>query len=314
MVCLVIKNGGPAALPEWKALFAHLMPDLTVRDWGDPALKPSEVEYALVWKPEPGRLAEMVNLKAILSAAVGVDHITRDPDWPKAVPLIRMGGEEPVQQMEDYVLWAVFSILRDVPVWRVGQQDKVWARQDTPPRMSDSMRIGVMGLGSLGRPVAMRLARTGFQVSGWARHARTLEGVTCYAGPDGLIPFLQSCDTLICLLPETQETRAMVTYDMLAQLRKPAGFINVGRGPLVVEADLLRALDDGTLHAAVLDVFDREPLPASSLLWTHPRVLVTPHAAADASRSARAEYVASVIQALEQGRDVPLRYDPAKGY
>nr|WP_298797400.1 glyoxylate/hydroxypyruvate reductase A [uncultured Acetobacter sp.] len=314
MVCLVIKSGGLAALPEWKALFARLMPQLEVRDWDDPTLDPAHVDYALVWKPEPGRLAHMVNLKAILSAAVGVDHITCDPIWPKTVPLIRMGGEEPALQMEDYVLWAVFSILRDAPTWRVGQQDKVWTRQDGPARTSAEMTVGVMGLGSLGAPVAMRLARAGFKVFGWARHAKTLEGVTSYAGTKGLSTFLHACNTLVCLLPETPETIGVVTYDVLAQLRKPAGLINVGRGPLVVEADLLRALNDGTLHTAVLDVFYREPLPVVSPLWAHPRVLITPHAAADSSRPARAEYVASVIQALEQGKDVPLRYDPVRGY
>lgn len=314
MTRLVIRNGGAATLPEWQDLFARLMPGLVVQDWHDPALNPAEVDYALVWKPEPGRLADMVNLKAILSAAVGVDHITCDPDWPKDVPLIRMGGAEPAEQMADYVLWAVLSILRDVPVWRVGQQDRVWARQTTPARTAASMKVGVMGLGSLGSPVATRLVQAGFQVSGWSRRARTLEGVACYAGAEGFGAFLQACDTLVCLLPETPETRGIVTYDVLAHLRKPSGFINVGRGALVREPDLLRALNDGTLHTAVLDVFEKEPLPESSPLWTHPRVLVTPHAAADASRAARAEYVASVIQALEQGRNVPLRYDRARGY
>lgn len=314
MVCLVIKSGGAAALPEWKALFARLMPSLAVRDWNDPAVDPAHVDYALVWKPEPGRLAKMVNLKAILSAAVGVDHITCDPNWPKTVPLIRMGGELPAQQMEDYVLWAVFSILRDAPLWRTGQQEKVWTRQTGAARTSADMKVGVMGLGSLGAPVATRLVRAGFQVSGWARHARTLEGVTCYAGTKGLNRFLQGCDTLVCLLPETPETKGIVTYDVLAQLHKPAALINVGRGPLVVEADLLRALNDKTLHTAVLDVFEQEPLPASSSLWAHPRVLITPHIAAEASRASRAEYVAQVIRALEHGQDVPLRYDPARGY
>lgn len=151
MVCLVIKSGGAAALPEWKALFARLMPSLAVRDWNDPAVNPAHVDYALVWKPEPGRLAKMVNLKAILSAAVGVDHITCDPNWPKTVPLIRMGGELPAQQMEDYVLWAVFSILRDAPLWRTGQQEKVWTRQTGAARTSADMKVGVMGLGTLAR-------------------------------------------------------------------------------------------------------------------------------------------------------------------
>lgn len=315
MVCLAIKAGGRAVFPEWKALFAEFMPQLDVRDWYDPHLDLAAVQYALVWEPDPGRLAQMPNLKAVLSVAVGVDHITADPAWPRHVPIIRMGGEETATQMADYVQWAVFSLLREAPRWHVAQQERKWARRGTPPtRLSTQTRVGVMGLGSLGAHVAQRLVQAGFQVSGWARHEKRIDGVTCHAGQEGLPAFLHACDTLVCLLPETAETRGIITYDVLAQLKKPSGFINVGRGALVVEADLLRALQDNTLHGAVLDVFPTEPLPETSPLWQQPGVLITPHVASEASRAARARYSVSVIQALEQGQDVPLLYDPDRGY
>lgn len=315
MACLVVKAGGRSVFPEWKALFAELMPQLDVRDWYDSALDPTEVTYALVWEPDAGRLAQMPHLKAVLSVAVGVDHITADPNRPRHVPIIRMGGAETAIQMADYVQWAVFSLLREAPRWHTGQQERQWTRRGMPQtRLSTETRVGVMGLGSLGGHVAQRLVQTGFQVSGWARHEKYIEGVTCHTGPEGLPAFLGECDTLVCLLPETAETRGIITYDVLAQLKKPSGFVNVGRGALVVEVDLLRALQDETLHGAVLDVFSTEPLPETSPLWGQPGVLITPHVASEASRATRARYVVSVIQALEQGQDVPLRYDAERGY
>ena len=315
MVCLAVKAGGPGTFPEWKALFADLMPELEVKDWYDPALNPAQIDYVLVWQPEPGRLAQMGNLKAILSAAAGVDHILADPELPKALPIIRMGGDETATQMADYVRWAVFALLREAALWYGAQQAKQWARKNAPPtRLSSATRVGIMGLGNLGSFVASKLVAADFTVFGWARHQKQCEGVTCYAGPEGLVPFLQQCDTLVCLLPETPETKGLITYSLLQHLRKPAGFINVGRGPVVVEADLVRALQDGTLHGAVLDVFDTEPLPETSPLWAVPGVLITPHVASEASRPARARYVVSVIKALEAGESVPLTYNPAQGY
>lgn len=315
MVCLAVKAGGPGTFPEWKTLFADLMPELDVQDWHDTALNPTKVDYVLVWQPEAGRLAQMTNLKAILSAAAGVDHVLADPHLPKNLPIVRMGGDETATQMADYVRWAVFSLLREAPRWYGAQQGHQWARKNTPPtRLSSTTHVGIMGLGNLGSFVARKLVAADFKVFGWARNPKECEGVTCYAGPDGLVPFLQQCDIVVCLLPETPETKGLITYGLLQHLRKPAGFINVGRGPVVVEADLVRALQDGTLHGAVLDVFATEPLPETSALWALPGVLITPHVASEASRPARARYVVSVIKALQAGQSVPLTYNPAQGY
>ncbi|MBB2200657.1 2-hydroxyacid dehydrogenase [Gluconacetobacter tumulisoli] len=314
MVCLAVRAGGHQGFLEWRRLFADLDPGLRVVDWADPALDPATVDFALVWDPEPGRLARMSNLRAILSAAAGVDHITRDPHWPRDVPLIRMGGEETAVQMGDYVLWAVFSLLRDARTLAIGQQNATWRRAACAVRMSSDVTVGVMGLGNLGAHVARRLAGAGLRVAGWARSPRQMPGIACHAGPEELPAFLRSCDILVCLLPDTPQTRNCVNADMLSHLRRPAGLVNVGRGTLIVDGDVLRALDDGTLFGAVLDVFRDEPLPPASPFWSHPRVTVTPHVAAEASRSARARYVAAIIQAILKGEEVPLRYQPDRSY
>ncbi|MBO1326928.1 glyoxylate/hydroxypyruvate reductase A [Acetobacter suratthaniensis] len=314
MTCLVVKAGGSRVFPQWKALFAELMPELEVREWDDPTLDPARIDYALVWQPEPGRLAAMPNLRAILSVAAGVDHVVSDPSWSRSIPLIRMGEEQTRGQMADYVLWAVLSLLRDVPRWQAAQAAAQWVRRECAPLLSSDLRVGVMGLGSLGEVVARRLVAAGFDVLGWSRSQHEIEGVTCFWGEGQQTAFVTECHVLVCLLPETDQTRGLITYELLQQLRQPSGLVNVARGPIVVEADLLRALEEGVLHGAVLDVFDHEPLPADSALWRAPRAIITPHIASEASRPVRARQVVQTLHALERGEDVPLRYDPVRGY
>ncbi|MBO1323618.1 glyoxylate/hydroxypyruvate reductase A [Acetobacter sp. TBRC 12305] len=314
MVCLVVKAGGAKVFGRWKEAFARIAPDLDVREWDDPTLDSARIDYALVWQPERGRLAAMPNLKAILSVAAGVDHVTCDPTWSRAIPLIRMGDDEIRLHMADYVIWAVTSLTRDAARWQQAQAQAQWARRAEFPLLSAQVHVGVMGLGSVGAYVAQKLAGWGFVVSGWTRTPHTLDGVACYCGSDQFSTFVAQNHILVCLLPETPQTRGLLTYDVFSRLRQPSGLVNVARGPLVVEADLLRALEDGTLRGAVLDVFDREPLPETSPLWHAPRTLITPHIASEASRAARAAKVVATIAALERGEDVPLRYDPERGY
>ncbi|GBQ65513.1 D-isomer specific 2-hydroxyacid dehydrogenase [Ameyamaea chiangmaiensis NBRC 103196] len=315
MSCLVVKSGGRRGFADVSAELSRVRPDLEVVAWDDAALDPARVDYAFVWSPEPGGLARFSNLKVIFSSAAGVDHITRDPDWPRHVPIVRMGAADTARQMCDFVLWAALSLLRDARRYAVQQSEARWNRPGDPARMAHETRVGIMGLGNLGADVSRHLAHAGFAVSGWSRTAKQIDGVTCHAGPEGLEQFLPTCDILVCLLPDTEHTRGLIDGALLRRLRAPAGFINVGRGPQVVEADLLAALDDGTIGGAVLDVFCEEPLPSNSPFWSHPKVMVTPHIASEASFTARAAYVGALIDRFEAGdTDLPLRYDADAGY
>ena len=113
MTLLLVKSGGEAAFPEWQAFFATYAPGLTVRWWEDPSVDPDAVDYIVVWEPQPGRIAKLRNLKVIFSSAAGVDHIVRDPDLPRHLPIVRMATTENAQTMGEYVCLAALSILRD---------------------------------------------------------------------------------------------------------------------------------------------------------------------------------------------------------
>ncbi len=310
---LLVRSGGPAALPEWQAAFAATTAELEVRGWDDPVVDPARVRYVLVWEPEPGRLAAMPGLRVIFSAGAGVDHILRDPHRPRHVPIVRMGAGEVAQTMGEYVCLGALAILRDLPRMLSAQRAARWDTFEVP-RTARETRVGILGLGRIGAVAAGMLRGIGFQVHGWVRTPRPGGDVPCRAGPGELDAFLAESDILVGLLPDTPETRGLMDAARLARLPRGAGIVSVGRGTLLVMPDLLAALDRGHLSLAVLDVFEPEPLPPQDPLWRHPRVLVSAHLAGFASRWTRARAVAEGVAQHRAGRPIPTLYDPDRGY
>jgi glyoxylate/hydroxypyruvate reductase A len=233
------------------------------------------------------------------------------------VPLVRVAVDDLTQRMTEYVVMHVLMHHRRQGYYSESQQKRVWA-----PKLqwaAGALRVGVMGLGVLGRDAAEVLARIGFDVAGWSSTAKTIPGVRCFAGDAQLGAFLGRTDVLVCLLPLTPQTRGILsrrTFGALARDGKLGGpvIINAGRGGLQVEDDILACLDDGTLVAATLDVFGTEPLPPDSPFWPHPRVTLSPHNAADTDPDAISVYVAEQIAAFERGEALDNVVDRRAGY
>jgi glyoxylate/hydroxypyruvate reductase A len=295
----------------WRDTVAEHMPELEFRVWPE-AGDLSEVDYALVWKPEPGLLASLPNLKAILSLGAGVDHILADPHLPAGVPISRVVNDNMALRMREWVLLHVLSHHRRQREYNQLQRARVWRDLEQPH--AGERTVGVMGLGELGGDSARHLAAIGFDVIGWSRSPREVPGVRCFHGREGLKAFLAETDILVSVLPLTPQTTNMIDADFLSRLPRGASFINAGRGQQVVEADLLAALDSGQLSEATLDVFQTEPLPVTDPLWTHPRVTVTPHIAAFTDPRALVRQVVEDIRRVERGEPVTNPVDPARGY
>ena len=310
---LLIKSGGPKVIGDWQAVFAEFAPDLVVREWNDPTVDPHSVRYVLVWEPEAGRCALYPGLRMVLSAAAGVDHSLADPDLPAHLPIVRMVTTETAERMADFVSMSALALIRDLPRILDAQRQHRWAPLLTG-RLASETRVGILGLGQLGTFTAKRLAAIGFQVTGWSRSAKTLDGIACLAGDAGLDTLLAQSQILVNLLPDTPETRGIIGADTLARLPRGAGLVNVGRGSHLDRAALLAALDSGHIDAAVLDVFDSEPLPPEDPLWDHPAVIVTPHIASHVSRRARARQAALTIAADLRGEPPAHLYDRVRGY
>ncbi len=310
---LLVKSGGAAALPEWQQGFASLLPDLEVRWWDDPTVRPEAVTYALVWEPDRGRLAGYPNLRVIFSSGAGVDHITCDPALPHHLPIVRMASGQTAQSVAEYVCFAALGLLRDLPRLLAARDARRWDMWEGE-RTAETVRVGILGMGNIGTLAARMLRGLGFPVCGWARTAKSIDGIEVVAGDAALRGFMARTDILVGLLPDTADTCGLLSAERLAWLPQGAGVINAGRGSLVVIDDLIAALDRGHLAGAVLDVFDPEPLPPEAPAWTHPRILVTSHVAGFATRRARAGYVAGVIVGLARGETPQHLYQPERGY
>ncbi|MER8634648.1 glyoxylate/hydroxypyruvate reductase A [Mesorhizobium sp. M1365] len=278
---------------------------------GDPS-----ITYAVVWKQRPNLLSSLPNLRAIFSIGAGVDHIFADPTLPD-VPVVKVVADNLTQYMTEYVVWRVLDHHRQGMLYRAQQQKKIW--HEPQQRPASDISVGIMGLGTLGRAAASVLLSLGFPVNGWSRSDRPMQGVSTYAGEAGLIPFLNATDILVVLLPLTPQTHGIINHSVLKELRKRNGLggsvlINAGRGRLQKDADILRALDDGTLKEASLDVFEVEPLPKTSPLWSHPKVFVTPHAAATSDPVHLAPIMLRQMDAFERGEPLENVVDRNAGY
>lgn len=310
---MLVKSGGEQALPEWRAAFAEVVPGLDVRWWDDPAVDPAKVDFALVWDPEPGRLAALPKLRAIFGAGAGVDYILRDPLLPAGVPIVRCVPPEATQRMGEFACWAVLSLSKDARRMAIAQAKGAWDAFD-PPFSAATRTVGVMGLGAMGMRAAAMIAALGIPAVGWSRTRKTLPGIETFAGDAERDAFLARCDVLVCLLPATPETAGILAAPLFAKLPRGAGLVQLGRGMQQSTGDIVAALDSGQLSGAVLDVFEREPLAADSPVWSHPQIIVTPHTASTPSRQERARYIGGCIAGLGRGEALPNLYLPERGY
>ncbi|WP_182086124.1 glyoxylate/hydroxypyruvate reductase A [Aureimonas sp. ME7] len=274
------------------------------------------IDYAVVWKQPPGVLSNLPNLRAVFSLGAGVDHILQDKTLPD-VPIARIVADDLTARMSEYVVWRVLDHQRRGMTYRAQQGARIWNERRQPA--AGEIEVGILGLGELGRDAAGKLRMLGFRVSGWSRRKRRIEGVECFHGEDGLETVLRRSDILVVLLPLTAETRGFIDDALLSRLKRetPLGtpvLINAGRGGLQKDSAILRALNDGRLMEASLDVFEREPLPSNSPLWRHPRVFVTPHAAASSDPKALAPIIMRQIAAHRRGEALSGVVDRQAGY
>ena len=307
----ILFRSGPASIARWRPLLSGLMPEHEIRYWpeiGDRA----QIDYTLVWNPEPGLLASLPNLKLIFGLGAGVDHILRDPSVPPDVPIVRLVDPYMTEAMSEYVALQVLRLHRQDLDYMGQQRAAVWEERDQ--KNAAERPVGILGFGTLGQDAGRKLKSLGFPVAGWSRSAKAVAGFATHAGAAGLDALVAQSEVLVCLLPLTAATEGILNADLFSGLPRGAGLVNAGRGGHLVEADLIPALDAGQLSGAVLDVFREEPLPAEHPFWRHPRIVVTPHIAAETHPPTAAAIIGEAIGRFEAGQPVANLVDWARGY
>jgi glyoxylate/hydroxypyruvate reductase A len=284
----------------------------------DPAMADADLSsaaYALLWKPKPDLFARATSLRALFSGGAGVDHVLTLPGLPD-LPLVRFVDPTLTTRMSEWVVMQCLLHLRQHVAYERQRQKKVWNPLVQPE--ASEVTVGIMGLGVLGSDAAHKLRAIGFNVIGWSKSRKTIDGVETF-NATGLDAFLGRTDILVGLLPLTPETRGIFNAGLFAKLKRggPLGspvLINAGRGGSQVEADIIAALGSGALKGVSLDVFETEPLAAASPLWAMDNVLMTPHVAADSDVGALFRHVETQIERFESGQPLEFLVDRSAGY
>ncbi len=307
----ILFRSTPAATARWRPLLGALMPQHEIRYWPEIGER-AAIDYALVWQPEPGLLASLANLKLIVGLGAGIDHLLHDPLLPKGVPIVRLVDPYMTAAMSEYVVLQVLRLHRRDLDYLEQQRAARWEEREQ--QNAAERPVGILGFGTLGQDAGRKLKALGFAVAGWSRSPKEIAGFATYAGPAGLDALLARSEILVCLLPLTAETAGILNAAAFLRLPRGAGLVNAGRGGHLVEEDLIPALDCGQLSGAVLDVFREEPLPPGHPFWRHPRIIVTPHIAAETHPPTAAPIISEAIRQFEAGLPVANRVDLARGY
>lgn len=277
---------------------------------GDPRVE--SADYAVGFNPPPDFFARHPRLRAFLTATAGVDRLLLHGRLPEALPILRLEDAGMGRQMIDYCRHEVLRIAGRFDEYQSLQSQGRW--QELPALTRAELPIGVLGLGVLGTQVARAFAADGFAVNGYARSPRQIEGIRVFAGPKDWSAFLAATRVLIVLAPLTPDSADLLDLEAFRQLPRGSWLINVARGGLIVDADLVTALDEGSLAGATLDVFRQEPLPAQHPFWSHPAIRVTPHVSAVTLVPESAAQVADKLTRLERGEAASGWVERARGY
>ncbi len=305
-----------AELHVWQQSLRAALPDAIWLNRDQALAVADTVQVAVVANPPPGSLRGLPQLRLIQSLWAGVDRLLLDPTLPPGVPIARMVDPLMNASMAETALWATLALHRGCFDYARSQRQGLW--QPRPQRRADRVRVLVLGLGQMGLTSARRIAQQGYRVSGWSLRTRAptagLEGIEVHAGEAALPALLAASDVVINLLPLTPATSGLLDARFFAALPPGASLVNLARGAHVVDADLLAALDRGHLAHAVLDVFHTEPLPPGHAYWSHPKVSLLPHVAAQTDPDSACRVVAANVRALFEGRPLAHLVDRLRAY
>lgn len=296
-------------LSPWVAAFREQLPENEVVTWGE-VKDPNQVKVAVVWNHQRDLFRKISNVQLVASLGAGVDHIVHDPLLPKKVPVSKVISPHLSTPMSNYCIGAILYFHKQFDKYQKDKLNKLWHQEFDPER---PMVIGILGLGELGKDLAQKLVSLGFEVHGLSRSKREISNIVTY-GEQDLNLFLSSVNVLVCMLPTTAKTEGMINSSLISQLPMNSFLINVGRGKQQINEDILGAVNSGQLAGAFLDVFPEEPLPASSSLWEHPNVFITPHIAVVTKIEAAVPQIVENYNRLKRGDALINLIDRERGY
>ena len=215
-------------------------------------------------------------------------------------PLVRLIDPEMTECMAEWCVAHVFRYHLDLDKF-IKPEKKEWITCNKERLLANQVHIGILGLGTLGAATANKFKKLDFKVAGWSANEKRISGVNSLVGQDGLRKILSTSDYLILLLPLTERTKTIINSASLKFVKNGAVVINAGRGGLIEDNDLLKALDVGKISGCTLDVFNEEPLPQEHPFWLHEKVTVTPHISAPTRLKSSIKSILANISRIKEG-------------
>ncbi|MEL6254198.1 MAG: glyoxylate/hydroxypyruvate reductase A [Bacteroidota bacterium] len=307
-ILLICNNKDPY---PWASALQEELPNEQIEIYPD-VTEVKEVEFILCWKASPGVFDQFPNLKAVQSLGASVSHILDHQKLAEHIQIARIVDERLSEDMWEFILAVIMAHMKKLGAYQQMEAKMNWT--PLPYKSIGDIRISFLGLGKIGAYVALNFSQMGFKVSGWSRSKKELKGIKSFEGENGLDSMLMKTDILVNLLPHTNETQSLLNASKLELLPKDAFLINVGRGETLVEEDLLSLLDTGQLSGAYLDVFQKEPLPASHPFWNHPKIRVSPHIASITNIASASKQIVENFRRLKSGAALLNCVSPQQGY
>jgi len=305
----ILLNNSASDISKWQVALAELLPDMPVYTYPD-IPNPDAIHYALVWNHPQGDLRRYKNLRCILSLAAGMEHLMNDPDLPD-VPMVSLGDPAMSRDMANYALYWIIDIHRNYDFYREQQCQQNWAK--LAACSTDEFKVLVLGLGRIATLVAQTIQHAGFDVKAWDFKPKQADDLDTYSGTGSLKTLLPEANVVISCLALNKNSKQLINREFFNHMADGSSIINISRGGIIDEDALLESLDNDRLSRAVLDVFAVEPLPKDHVLWTHPKVRVTPHMSGPTHARSAAKIVIKNIQRMENGQPPEPIFDRSRG-
>ena len=302
-------------IERWRRELSARITDFEMRVWPD-VFDPSQIDVVLTDGTMRGKggFGQFPNLGWVNYLGHGVGDVLRDSSLPSHVLVTRMKSEGISRSLTIYAVHAVLSHHLRQREYALQQETAVWRRLTVAS--PGEVRITVLGLGVCGDRIARTLHHLGYRVCGWSRSPKEPREIPSVSGREALEPLLAESDYVVVVLPETRATVGLINRETLAAMKAGACLVSAGRGSVIVEDDLLEALDSGHLSGAALDVFRIQPLPESHPFWAHPKILITPHSGGPGSGDWKEEFneIAENHRRYRAGRPLVNLVDRLQGY
>ena len=305
-IALLITDRNLSALCS--GLEKHL-PGVNIQCWPN-ITAPEKVKLVVAWQQPENCWHQFSNLQAVHSLGAGCDGLLNDKFLPQNIAVMRIIDPGLSEQMAEYVLTSILMIKRRFNHYVLQQKNKNWQALPT----LTGRNITILGVGNIGDYVAHHLLKMGYQVKGWSKNKKQQKPYQTYNGLNELEQAVFDADFLVSILPLTTETDQFLNKALFSLLPNNTWLINVGRGQVLNEGDLLDSLTNKQLQGAVLDVFANEPLISSHPFWLHDKIMITPHIAAITDQQAIISQIIKNYLALSAGKELVNVVNRASGY